>query len=78
MARVEGRALADDVLFAPGNVFSVSQSAGSFMRFNVAMMEDPKIFRVLQSAMTECAAGIVKSGRGGGGSSVGASTSTGY
>ncbi len=55
MARVEGRALADDVLFAPGNVFSVSQSAGSFMRFNVAMMEDPKIFRVLQSAMTECA-----------------------
>jgi hypothetical protein len=25
------------------------------MRFNVAMMEDPKIFRVLQSAMTECA-----------------------
>jgi hypothetical protein len=25
------------------------------MRFNVAMMEDPKIFRVLQGAMTECA-----------------------
>jgi len=54
-ADVARRALADDVLFAPGNVFSVSQSAGSFMRFNVAMMEDPKIFRVLQSAMTECA-----------------------
>jgi DNA-binding transcriptional MocR family regulator len=53
-ADVARRALADDVLFAPGNVFSVSQSAGSFMRFNVAMMEDPKIFRVLQSAMTEC------------------------
>jgi DNA-binding transcriptional MocR family regulator len=54
-ADVARRALADDVLFAPGNVFSVAQSAGSFMRFNVAMMEDPKIFRVLQSAMTECA-----------------------
>ena len=54
-ASVARRALADDVLFAPGNVFSVSQSAGSFMRFNVAMMDDPKIFRILQSAMTECA-----------------------
>jgi DNA-binding transcriptional MocR family regulator len=54
-ADVARRALAEDVLFAPGNVFSVSQSAGSFMRFNVAMMEDPRIFRVLQSAMTECA-----------------------
>ena len=52
-ADVARRALADDVLFAPGNVFSVSQSAGSFMRFNVAMMEEPKIFRVLQGAMTE-------------------------
>ena len=54
-AMVARRALADEVLFAPGNVFSVSQSAGSFMRFNVAMMEDPKIFRILQSAMKECA-----------------------
>jgi DNA-binding transcriptional MocR family regulator len=54
-AAVARRALTDDVLFAPGNVFSVSQSAGSFMRFNVAMMDDPKIFRVLQSAMNACA-----------------------
>jgi DNA-binding transcriptional MocR family regulator len=54
-AAVARRGLADDVLFAPGNVFSVSQSAGSFMRFNVAMMEDSKIFRVLQSAMSDCA-----------------------
>jgi len=52
-AEVARRALADDVLFAPGNVFSVAQSAGNFMRFNVAMMEDPKILRVLESAMTE-------------------------
>jgi DNA-binding transcriptional MocR family regulator len=54
-ADIARRALADDVLFAPGNVFSVSQSAGGFMRFNVAMMEDPKILRVLEGAMTESA-----------------------
>jgi DNA-binding transcriptional MocR family regulator len=54
-AEVARRALSDDVVFAPGNLFSVSQSAGNFMRFNVARMEDPKIFRVLQSATTECA-----------------------
>jgi DNA-binding transcriptional MocR family regulator len=54
-AAVARRALTDDVLFAPGTVFSVSQSAGGFMRFNVAMMDDPKIFRVLQSAMNACA-----------------------
>jgi DNA-binding transcriptional MocR family regulator len=53
-ADVARRALSDDVLFAPGNVFSVTQSATSFMRFNVAMMQDPRIFRVLQSAMSEC------------------------
>ena len=52
-ADVTRRALADEVVFAPGNVFSVTQSAASFMRFNVAMMEDQKIFRVLESAMTE-------------------------
>jgi DNA-binding transcriptional MocR family regulator len=50
-ADVARRGLVDDVLFAPGNVFSVTQSAGSFMRFNVAMMEDPKILRVLQRAI---------------------------
>jgi DNA-binding transcriptional MocR family regulator len=54
-AAVARRALADDVLFAPGNLFSVSQSASPFMRFNVARMGDLKIFRVLQSAISECA-----------------------
>jgi DNA-binding transcriptional MocR family regulator len=52
-ADIARRALAHEVLFAPGNVFSVSQSAGNFMRFNVAMMEDPKILQVLESTMTE-------------------------
>jgi DNA-binding transcriptional MocR family regulator len=54
-ADIARRALADDVLFAPGNVFSVSQSSGSYMRFNVAMMEDPKILRVLERAMSDSA-----------------------
>jgi DNA-binding transcriptional MocR family regulator len=52
---VARRALADDVLLAPGNLFSVSQSAGNFMRFNVARMGDAKIFRVLQNAISDCA-----------------------
>jgi DNA-binding transcriptional MocR family regulator len=52
-ADVARRALADDVLFAPGNLFSISQSAAGFMRFNVAKMDDPTIVRVLQHAMTE-------------------------
>jgi DNA-binding transcriptional MocR family regulator len=52
-ADVARRALADDVLFAPGNLFSVSQSASGFMRFNVSRMGDPKIFRVLESAISE-------------------------
>jgi len=50
-ATVARRALAKDVVLAPGNVFSVSQTAGSFMRFNVAMMDDPNTFRVLEGAM---------------------------
>jgi DNA-binding transcriptional MocR family regulator len=50
-AEVTRRALVDDVVFAPGNVFSVTQSAGNFMRFNVAMMDDPKTYRVLRDAM---------------------------
>jgi DNA-binding transcriptional MocR family regulator len=54
-ADVARRALADDIWFAPGNVFSVSQSARSFMRFNVAMMDDAKIFRVLERHTADCA-----------------------
>lgn len=54
-AGVARRALSDDVLFAPGDLFSVSQSAGAYMRFNVARMDDPAILRVLQNAIGECA-----------------------
>lgn len=50
-ADVARRALVDDVVLAPGDVFSVSQSAGSFMRFNVAQCADPRVFAVLSRAM---------------------------
>jgi DNA-binding transcriptional MocR family regulator len=49
------RCLSHKVIMAPGNVFSVSRSAGSFLRFNVAQMADPRVFTVLQQAMTESA-----------------------
>lgn len=48
---VARRALAeDDIVFAPGNVFSVGLNAGSYMRFNAAMMDDERIFRCLARA----------------------------
>lgn len=45
------RCMAENVILAPGNVFSVSQSAAQFLRFNVAQMGDPRIFEVLRDAM---------------------------
>lgn len=50
-AEVARRALAEDVVLAPGNAFSLSQSAGAFMRFNVAQMDDPRALEVLERAM---------------------------
>lgn len=44
-------ALAEGIVLAPGNVFSLSQSAGNLMRFNVAQCENPKVFEVLERAM---------------------------
>ena len=46
-------AVAQDVVLAPGNVFSVSQGAGGFMRFNVAQSRDPRVMEVLRQAMGE-------------------------
>ncbi len=40
-------ALAEGIVLAPGNVFSVSQGASDFMRFNVAHTLDPRIERTL-------------------------------
>ena len=45
------RALAAGIVLAPGNVFSLSPTAGSFMRFNVAQSADERIFATLDHAM---------------------------
>jgi DNA-binding transcriptional MocR family regulator len=50
-AAVARLALQDDVVLAPGNVFSVTQSASNFLRFNVAQCGDERIVRVLDTAM---------------------------
>ncbi|MGQ3353172.1 MAG: aminotransferase-like domain-containing protein [Phreatobacter sp.] len=50
-AEVARRALADNVVLAPGNAFSLSQTARGFLRFNVAQCSDPRIFAILRKAM---------------------------
>ncbi|WP_430648597.1 PLP-dependent aminotransferase family protein [Bradyrhizobium manausense] len=44
-------ALEEDVVLAPGNVFSVSQTAQNFLRFNVAHMNDLRMWDVLRRAL---------------------------
>ncbi|RVU14881.1 PLP-dependent aminotransferase family protein [Methylobacterium oryzihabitans] len=50
-ASVARAALRDGVVLAPGDVFSVSRTAGGFMRFNVAQMDDPRVVPVLERAL---------------------------
>ncbi len=50
-AKVSQHALHEGVVLAPGNVFSLSQTATPFLRFNVAQCQSPKIFEVLEKAM---------------------------
>ncbi len=50
-ASVAQAGLKERIVFAPGNVFSLTQSAHSYMRFNVAQCADPRIFTVLESAL---------------------------
>lgn len=49
-AEVAKAALREKVVLAPGNAFSVTQSAGDLMRFNVAQMP-PEAFRVLRASL---------------------------
>lgn len=44
-------AVVQGVVLAPGNVFSVAQTAGNFMRFNVAQSRDPRVIEALRQAM---------------------------
>lgn len=50
-ARVARHALAENVILAPGNVFSVSERATQFMRFNVSQCKGPKVYETLRRAM---------------------------
>lgn len=52
-AVIARRLLAEDIVLAPGNVYSLSQSASGFMRFNVAQSGDPRLFRALERAMAK-------------------------
>lgn len=53
-ARIARCALAEGVVLAPGNAFSLSQAASGFLRFNIAQCGDERIFRVLESAIRRC------------------------
>ncbi|TWT15927.1 PLP-dependent aminotransferase family protein [Reyranella sp. CPCC 100927] len=55
-AVIARRCMEENVVLAPGNVFSVSQSAASFLRFNVAQLGDKRVFGVLRDAMKSDAA----------------------
>lgn len=51
-------ALTENVVLAPGNVFSVSETAESSMRVNVAQCEDERIWRVVQQALNRVEASV--------------------
>lgn len=50
-AAVARAALREGVVLAPGAVFSPTHGASGFMRFNVAQMDDPRVFAVLERAL---------------------------
>ena len=50
-AQVARQALAEDIVLAPGDVFSVSESASAFLRFNVAQSGHPRIWDVMRRVL---------------------------
>jgi DNA-binding transcriptional MocR family regulator len=50
-ADVAREALAENIVLAPGNAFSLSQSATSFLRFNVSQSRDGRLFEALRKAI---------------------------
>jgi DNA-binding transcriptional MocR family regulator len=52
-ATIAQAGLAENIIFAPGNVFSQSQTANSYMRFNVAQCAHPRIFQVLETLIKD-------------------------
>ena len=52
-AEVARAGLTENVVLAPGNVFSASQTAANFMRFNVAQCGDPVVMEVLRRGIEQ-------------------------
>ncbi len=52
-AAIARRCMEDRIMLAPGNVFSISQSAASFMRFNITHLGDRRIWIALKKAMED-------------------------
>jgi len=50
-ADIARRGLAEGIVFAPGNAFSLTRTASGFLRFNVGQSGDDRIFRVLERAI---------------------------
>lgn len=50
-ADVAREALAENVVLAPGNAFSLMQTSAGFMRFNVAQSLNERVFEVLRAAI---------------------------
>jgi DNA-binding transcriptional MocR family regulator len=50
-ADVARQALGHNIVLAPGNAFSLSQSASGFLRFNIAQSSDPRIFTMLEKTI---------------------------
>lgn len=53
-ADVARAALQENMVLAPGDVFSPTQSRAGFMRFNVSQMRTPQVFGLLDRAMAQC------------------------
>ncbi|MBB3317994.1 MULTISPECIES: PLP-dependent aminotransferase family protein [unclassified Rhizobium] len=53
-AKVARAALDRSVVLAPGNAFSLSQSATQYMRFNVSQSLDDRVYEVLREALNHC------------------------
>jgi DNA-binding transcriptional MocR family regulator len=47
------RAMAEHLLLAPGSLFSPTQLPSTFMRLNVAAMQDPGVWRFLERALSK-------------------------
>jgi DNA-binding transcriptional MocR family regulator len=50
-AEISRRCLSRGVVLAPGNAFSLSQSARGFLRFNVAQCADAQIYNIIEQAL---------------------------